>query len=444
MQIKPFFYFLTFLSIFIIGTTQAASSHVFLKIEHWSTKNGVPVYFVAKNEIPIIDIGVLFHAGSAQDDNSPGIAQFTAQMLDQGTQNLNANQIATRLEAVGAHYSANTTQDMTVLNLRSLSTPQFFNPALSTFSVLLKEATFPELAINQIKKQMFIALQQEAQSPSAIAAKTFYQKLYGLHPYASSVLGNKVSIEQLSQEKLLNFYNRNYVAQNAMIAIVGNATKAKAMAIAEQISGMLAQGKASRPMNAPLPPHLKSHIIKVTYPSKQTTIFLGQIGIAVNDPDYFPLVVGNQILGGGILTSKLFNEVRNKRGLCYGINSGFKPLQAAGPFLIMLQTRRNQAEKALSLTQQTLKNFLAKGPTSQEMQEAKQALIGSFPVSIASNENILAATEKIGFYKLPLDYLDTYQQKINSVNLEHIRRAFQKIKPEKMIIIMVGKNNYNG
>lgn len=430
---------MAFLSLFITGITQAETSHAILKIEHWSTKSGVPVYFVAKNEIPIIDIGVLFHAGSAQDYNSPGIAQFTAQMLDQGTQNLNVDQIANRFEAVGAHYNAGINQDMTALNLRSLSAPQYFNPAFSTFSTLLKDASFPQTAINRIKKQILISLQQEAQIPSTIAAKTFYQTLYGLHAYASPILGNKTSIEQISQEKLLKFYRLNYVAQNAMIAIVGNVTKAKAINIAEQLSTMLEKGEKSLPINTPLSPHLKNHIIKVPYPSKQTTIFLGQIGITVKDPDYFPLVVGNQILGGGILTSKLFNEVRNKRGLCYGINSGFKPLQAAGPFLIVLQTRRDQAAKALSLTQQTLKNFLAKGPTTQELQGAKQALIGSFPSSISSNEGILAATEKIGFYQLPLDYLDTYQQKINSVNLEQIRHAYQRIKPEKMLVVMLGK-----
>ncbi len=434
-----YFYFLILLTLFFIETSQAEISPITLKIDHWSTKNGIPVYFVAKNEIPIIDIGILLHAGSAQDNSSPGIAQFTAQMLDQGTQNLNADQIATRFETVGAHFSSNTNQDMTVLNLRSLSAPQFFNPALSNFSILLKDATFPELAINRIKKQMIIALKQEAQTPTAIASKTFYQTLYGPHPYASPILGNKNSIEQLSQKKLLNFYHQNYVAQNAMIAIVGNITKAKAIAIAEQISAMLSKGKTNISINSPTFPHLKNHIVKIPYPSKQTTIFLGQIGIAVNDPDYFPLLVGNQILGGGILTSKLFNEVRNKRGLCYGINSGFKPLQVAGPFFIVLQTRRDQAAKALSLTQQTLKNFLAKGPTSQEILGAKQALIGSFPNSIASNEEILIAIEKIGFYKLPLNYLDSYQQKINSVNSEQIRHAFQRIKPERMIVVLLGQ-----
>lgn len=422
-----------------MGSTQAEASFFKLKIEHWFTKNGVPVYFVAKNKIPIIDVGVLFHAGSAQDRNSPGIAQFTAQMLDQGTQNLNADQIANRFEDVGAHYSATINQDMTILNLRSLSNPQFFNSAISTFSSLLKDATFPQNAISRTKRQFLIALQQEAQTPTAIAAKTFYQALYGHHPYATPLLGNKISIEQLSQEKLLNFYHRNYVSENAMIAIIGNITKAKAMNIAERISAMLGKGEKFTPLYTPLSPLLKSYLIKVPYPSKQTTIFLGQMGIAVKDSDYFPLFVGNQILGGGILTSKLFNEVRNKRGLCYGINSGFKPLQTAGPFLIVLQTRRDQAAKALSLTQQTLKNFLAKGPTLQELQEAKQALIGSFPLSIASNEGILAATEKIGFYQLPLNYLDTYQQNINSVTLEQVRHAFRRIKPEKMIVVMLGK-----
>ena len=105
----------------------------------------------------------------------------------------------------------------------------------------------------------------------------------------------------------------------------------------------------------------------------------------------------------------------------------------------MLQTRCDQAAKALSLTEQTLKNFLVKGPTSQNLQEAKRALVGSFPLSITSNEGILAATEKIGFYQLPLNYLDTYQQNINSVNLGQIKQAFQRIKPKKMIVITLGK-----
>ncbi len=439
MYVKHYCYIFALLLTLFIPYAKGASPQTLLKIEHWYTQNGVPVYFVAKKHIPIIDIGLLFHAGSSQDNASPGIAQFTAQMLDQGTKNLSADQIANHFEAVGAHYSAGINQDMAVLNLRSLSAAQFFNPAFSTFSELLKGADFPPSAINRIKKQTLISLQQESQTPSIIAAKTFYQALYGQHPYAFPLSGNKASIEQLSQEKIVDFYRHHYVAKNAMIAIVGDINKDKAISIAEQLAATLPKGQASTPPATPLSLPVKNRIIKIAYPSQQTTIFLGQLGIAVKDPDYFPLLVGNQILGGGILTSRLFNEVRNKRGLCYGINSGFKTLQVAGPFLIVLQTRSNQASNALAITEKTLKDFLVYGPTAAELLAAKQALTGSFPFSFASNESILAAIEKIGFYQLPLNYLDTYPEKIAAVSLEQVRNTFQKIKSNKMIIVMLGK-----
>jgi zinc protease len=439
MYLKYYSYIFAWLLTFFIPCAKGESPQSLINIEHWHTQNGIPVYFVAKKQNPIIDIGLLFHAGSSQDNASPGIAQFTAQMLDQGTQNLSADQIANHFEAVGARYSAGINQDMVVLNLRSLSAAQFFNPAFSTFSELLKGADFPQSAINRIKKQTLISLQQESQTPSIIAAKTFYQTLYGQHPYASPLLGNKEGIEQLSQEKILDFYRHHYVAKNAIIAIVGDINKDKAVSIAEQLAAALPKGHESNPPATPLPPPLKNRAIKVAYPSQQTTIFLGQLGIAVKDPNYFPLLIGNQILGGGILTSRLFNEVRNKRGLCYGINSGFKTLQVAGPFLIVLQTRSDQAANALAITERTLKDFLVNGPTEQELLAAKQALTGRFPFSFASNEDILTTIEKMGFYQLPLNYLDTYQEKIAAVSLQQVRNAFQMIKLDKMTIIMLGK-----
>lgn len=407
-------------------------------IEHWSTKNGIPVYFVTKTQIPIIDIGVLFHAGSAQDGSIPGIAQFTMQMLDQGSKNLNADQIAEHFETVGAHFSTAINQDMAIINLRSLSAPQFFTPALNTFVSLFRDVNFPQDAIIRAKKQLLIALQQQAQTPNAIAAKTFYQILYGQHPYASPLLGTPPSIKQISQKKLLHFYHQYYVASNAMIAIVGNLKKDKAINIAEQIASTLPQGYAITALPTPNT-QLTNRSIKVYYPSQQTTIFLGQIGINAKSSDYFPFLLGNQILGGGILTSQLFSEVRNKMGLCYGINSIFNALQVNGPFLIALQTRKNQAANALSITQKTLKNFLINGPSEKELIAAKQALIGSFPLSFSSNDAILATIEKIGFYQLPLNYLANYQQNIAQVSLQQIKTSFQRIKPEKMLIVMVGE-----
>lgn len=411
-----------------------------LPIQYWTSKNGVPVYFVAKTQVPIIDIAVIFHAGSAYDGTLPGIAQLTAQMLGQGTRGLDANEIANRFESVGARYGVGINQDMAMTHLRSLSKPRFFNSAFDLFVGLISQANFPEDALHREKKQIQIALQQQAQMPSAIAINAFYKTLYAEHPYGSPLLGTTQCIEQMTRKELIDFYQRYYVAQNAIITIVGNMTKNKAVNLAEQLSSALPQGKKVEPLSIPVSQSINEHY-KTQYPSQQSTILIGQTGISLKDPDYFPLLLGNQILGGGILTSQLFTEVRNKRGLCYGINSDFNTLQAGGPFVISLQTRKSQAATALIVTQATLKNFIEKGPSEQEVIAAKQALIGSFPLSIANNAAILGKLEKIGFYELPLTYLDNYREKINNINAKQVRDAFQKhIKPSKLLIVTVGEN----
>ncbi|MES2998929.1 MAG: pitrilysin family protein [Pseudomonadota bacterium] len=440
MRVKYFFsLFLLFISIPIV-TAKAANSKPVLPIAHWITKNGVPVYFIAKSQIPVIDIGIVFHAGSAYDGSSPGISQFTAKMLNQGTHNLNVEQIANRFESVGARYNMAINQDMLILHLRSLSKPEYLNSAFNTFSELISHANFPKNAIPRIKKQIEIALQQEEQTPISIAHNAFYKTLYGQHPYALPLLGTTQSIKQITRTKLVNFYQRYYVAKNAVVAIVGNITQDKAAILAEQLVSTLPQGEKATPLPIPTP-QLMNRIYKIPYPSQQTTILLGQIGITLKDPDYFPLVLGNQILGGGILTSQLFSKVRNDRGLCYGISSHFSTLQAAGPFIIGLQTRRNQVSTALSVTQNILKKFVAKGPSEAELITAKQALIGSFPLTIANNAAILSSLEKIGFYELPLTYLDNYQDNLSHVNAKQVQNVFQKhIKPGKLLIVMVGKN----
>ncbi|MES2141793.1 MAG: pitrilysin family protein [Pseudomonadota bacterium] len=441
MRAKSFLSLFFLSAILIVSTAKATESKPVLPIEHWTTKNGIPVYFVAKSQIPMVDIGIVFRAGSAYDGTSPGIAQFTAQMLDQGTHNLNADQIATRFESVGAHYNAAINQDMAILNLRSLSSPQFFNSSFNTFVDIVSRANFPQVAIDRIKKQTEVALQQEAQTPTAIARNAFYQALYNHHSYAVPLLGTNQSIKKITSTKLIDFYQRYYVAKNAVIAIVGNVTKAKAVSLAEQLAIALPQGEKATLLPAIPTPQLTTYLHKIAYPSQQSTIFLGQIGITLKDPNYFPLILGNQILGGGILTSQLFTEVRNKRGLCYGISSRFNTLEAGGPFIIVLQTRNDQASTALTVTQSVLKKFIEKGPSEKELEAAKQALIGSFPLTIANNAAILGNLEKIGFYKLPLTYLDSYREKLNNVNINQVRYAFQKhINPKKLLIVMLGDN----
>lgn len=422
----------------------AASATPEISIQHWTSKNGVPVYFVAKTQAPFVYIVMLFHAGSAYDAGSAGIAQLTANMLDQGTRTLDAKQIAYRFKLVGAQYSARIDRDMAIVKLYSWTYPTFLNPAVSNYAELLSHANFPENELKLAKKQRQIFLLHEQQIPEAIATNTFYKSLYGKQPYASPPRGTLQSIPLITRTQLMNFYQRYYVAKNAILIMVGNITKDKATSLAEQLSSALPPGKKAKPVPTTTT-SLSHYQNKIDYPTQHSAVLLGQqIGITLNDPDYFPFLIGNQILGNR-LTARLASGVRDKRGL--SVNSWFSPLEAGGPFCIGFQTQNDQAATALAITQTTLKNFIAQGPSEQELIASKQMFMNCPPLGIDNNNwfiyspIIIWALEKIAFYELPLNYVDDYRKKINAVNVTQVRETFRKhIKPGKLLVVIVGKN----
>jgi len=183
----------------------------------------------------------------------------------------------------------------------------------------------------------------------------------------------------------------------------------------------------------------KGETRKIAHPATQSHILIGQPGITRDDPDYFPLYVGNYILGGGGFASRLIEEVRQKRGLVYSVYSYFLPLQQRGPFQIGLQTKREQADEALAVVRKTLNNFIAKGPTEDELKKAKQNIVGGFPLRLDSNKKILDYLTVIGYYRLPLTYLDDFSGKVERVTVAQIRDAFtRRIQPDNMATVVVG------
>lgn len=423
----------------IFNFAHAANKPV-LDIQHWQTKNGAQVYFVAAPELPMLDVQVVFNAGSARDGKLAGLAQATNAMFNQGAGVLNADQIAAQFDNVGAQYGAGVNRDLASVQLRSLTDPKFLNPALQTLTAILTAPNFPANAWQRVQKQMLISLQAEQQSPKQIARNAFYKSLYGDQPYAHSVSGMTATISKLTPQDLQQFYKQYYVASNAIVAIVGAVDKQTAAKIAEQLVAQLPVGQAVTALPVVTgSPHAQEQ--SIVFPSQQTTVLIGQIGINKSDPDYFPLYVGNHVLGGGLLVSRLFEEVRNKRGLTYGINSSFVTLGARGPFYVGLQSRSDQAKTAIAVTQHTLQTFVNDGPTEQELMAAKKNIIGEFPLHFSNNADLLDNLVNIAFYNLPLDYYDTYRQKINAVTVQQVRNAFQQhIHPNNMIIVTVGES----
>ncbi|MEO6696946.1 MAG: pitrilysin family protein, partial [Gammaproteobacteria bacterium] len=229
-----------------------------------------------------------------------------------------------------------------------------------------------------------------------------------------------------------------YVARNAVIAIVGAVTRKEAETLAETLVGKLPEGEAAAEL--PQVQNLDAgRTIEIAHPSAQTHILVGQPGISRSDPDYFPLVVGNHILGGNGLVARLAEEIREKRGLSYSTYSYFQPMRQPGPYTLGLQTRNEQTQEALKVLRDTLKTYVENGPTAAELKAAKQNITGGFALRIDSNASLLDYLALIGYYNLPLDYLDSYNKKVEQVTLEQIRDAFKRrIKPEQMVTVIVG------
>jgi zinc protease len=409
-------------------------------IQHWATKNGARVYFVHAPELPIVDMRIVFDAGAARDENDPGLAILTNGLLAEGAGGLTANEISKRFESIGARFGNSAHRDMATLTLRTLSEKEIFDKAVATLTTILTTPNFPKAAFERERSRLLTTLKRHKQSPGAQADEAFYGAVYEGHPYRLMPTGTEAGINRLSIEKLKSFYEKYYVGRNAVLAIVGNLDRGAAEQLAETLTGLLPAGQPANdlPEVAALE---EGQSIRIEHPSTQTHILVGQPGMKRGDPDYFALYVGNHMLGGSGLVARLSNEIREKRGLAYSSYSYFMPMRENGPYIIGLQTKNESAKEALMVLRETISKFIKDGPTAEELDASMKNITGGFPLRISSNKKIINYIGMIGFYKLPLDYLDTFNSNVQAVTVEGIKKAFQeRVHMDKMVTVMVGGN----
>lgn len=408
-----------------------------VKIQHWQTSSGSAVYFVENHDLPIIDMAVSFPAGSARDTKqSSGLAGVTRYMMTLGAGGMNEEVITNKFADIGAILGGELDNDRAGFKLRTLTSEQ--TAALETFNKILHKPDFPEAILTREKTRIIAGISESATQPESISDKAFKQALYPNHPYGLDENGEIETITAMKRDDLVKFYTSYYSAKSAVIALIGDMTESQARGIAEAASIGLPQTPAVEKIAAvALPQSANQQNIK--HPASQAHILMGAPGVKRGDPDFFPLYVGNYILGGGGFVSRLTEEVREKRGLVYSVYSYFIPMAELGPFQIGLQTKKEQAADAMKVVNETLNKYLQKGPTEKELKAAKDNLIGGFPMRIDSNGKILDYLSVIGFYKLPMTYLDDFNKEIAKVSTRQIKDAFQRrVKPENFSTIIVG------
>jgi zinc protease len=409
------------------------------KIEHWQSDNGLAVYYVHVPELPMVDLRLTFDAGSARDGKKMGMAGLTSAMLNSGTKEMSTDQLAEAFESVGAEFSSASARDMAWITLRTLTLPEQQTKALATWMDVLKNSVFPDKDFQRLIKQALIGLEAEKQSPSALASKAFYQHLYADHPYASPKNGTKASIKAMTVADLKAHYARYFVAKNGQLAIVGAIDRPQAEILAKQIAASLNAGEKAPSIPA-VKPLEKSETVHIEFPSSQSHIMIGQAGTKRGDKDYFSLYLGNHGLGGSGFTSRLMKEVRIKRGLSYSVYSYFSPMRETGPFLLGLQTKNSQVDEAIKVSMDVVKIFQKEGVSEAQLKASKTNITGGFPLRTASNDDIIGYIAMIVFYRLPLDYLDTFTTTINKISRDDVIDAYKRrLHPDKFLTVIVGK-----
>lgn len=425
------------------------SAWAILPIQHWTQPSGAQVWLVESPNIPMVDVQVMFDAGARRDpQEQAGLSTAVSMMLDKGVKAegkqpaLDENALGEAWADLGASFGASVDRDSFEFSLRSLTEPELLQRSVELASRQMANPSWPEQIWQRERARWAAAIAESNTRPGTVAGKAYAQAVYGAHPYGQRATAE--SLQRVDTKAMQNFYRDMFQACRAKVSVVGAVDRAQADTLVQQLLSRLPKddGKGCAPLPAvqEVPVLEAAKDIRIPFASAQAQVLIGQPGIKRNDPDFFALLVGNHILGGGGLVSRLMEEVREKRGLTYGVSSSFSPGLHAGAFTVGLQTRPDQAEQARQVAHETLKKFIAEGPTEQELRDAKDNLVGSFALRIDSNRKLLANVANIAWNDLPLDYLDHWTDRIEALTVDEVRSAMQRaIQPDRMVTVVLGE-----
>ena len=430
-----------------------------LPIEQWTQPGGARVYFVRSPSLPMVDVQVDFDAGSRREPPAMiALANMTANLMEMGIAArdpargrgqpatpydgpMDENQIGEAWADLGAGFGGSASADRMSFTLRTLTDPALMMRAVQLAARQMGEPSFPPELWARERARTIASLRESLTRPATVAARAWLPRVFSGHPYGQEA--TEASLQAITVQAMRDFHDHHVQACRAKVSIVGAVTRAQADEIARAILSRLPTrgegGCQTLPAVAEVPALTQAVNLDIPFGSAQAHVLVGQPGYKRNDPDFFPMLVGNHILGGGGFVSRLTTEVREKRGLSYSIYSSFAPGLHAGAFMVNLQTRPDQARQAVQVVRDVVRRFVEEGPTEEELKEAKDNLVGGFALRIDSNRKLLEGVASIAWNDLPLNYLDTWTDRVTAVTREQVRAAFaRKLQPDRMVTVIVG------
>ena len=431
-----------------VALLASAPAWALLPIEHWTQDSGTQVWLVNSPSIPMVDVQINFDGGSRRDPaDQVGLASAAAMMVSKGVKAdgklpaLDENAVGEAWADLGASFDAGASTDALSFSLRSLTDASLLGKAADLAARQIAQPAYDATVWQRERERWNASIKEGNTRPPVVASRAFSKAVFGSHPYGQRA--TEATLAKINPAAMQQYLGRTVDSCRAKVTLVGAVDKAQADALVKRLLAKLPATPAAQckplPAVPAVQPLAKAEEIKIPFDSAQAQVLIGQPGIRRADPDFLAVMLGNHILGGGGFASRLMEEVREKRGLVYGVYSNFNPGLDAGAFQIGLQTRPDQAAEALKVTREVLAQYIAEGPTEQELRDAKDNLIGGFALRVDSNAKLLGNVTNIAWNGLPLDYLDHWTDRVEALTREDVRKAMARmVQPDKEVTVVLG------
>jgi zinc protease len=416
---------------------QVTAAHGAMVPKRTVLSNGLVLLTSEQRSLPTVSIELLIDAGARHESAEyAGLAHLTAKLLTDGTAKRNALQISETLDFIGASLDTGCGDDLATISMTILK--KDLGVGLQLLGEILTGASFPITEIDRGKQAILASIRAKEEDPGTVASEAFAAALYPGSAYGRPVEGTEVSVKRLDRKRVQEFFQRYYRPNRTIMSVVGDISEQEIGAALNQALKNWNQGEVSKPPATPAQ-NDGARTLRVNKDLTQANIILGHGGVPRGHPDYYAIQVMNYILGGGGFSSRAMESIRNERGLAYSVYSYFGAEKSYGNFQFVMQTKNESAAEAIRLARDEIRRMRDDLVSVDELNDAKDYLIGSFPLRFDTNNKIAGFLGQVEFYDLGLDYADRYGDFIRKVTRADVQRvARQHLSLEKLITVIVG------
>lgn len=427
--------FAPLLALALMATTLPARAEV--DIKEVTTPGGVEAWLVEEHSLPFVALELRFRGGTSLDaEGKRGAVSLMTALLEEGSGEMDSRAFARAAEEIAAEFSYDASDDAVSVSARFLTETR--DEAVDLLRASITDPSFNPQAVERVRAQVISILQSDLKDPDEIVRNAFGKLVFGDHPYGTPENGTIDSVGALTREDLETAHKAVFARDRVYVSAVGDITEEELSTLIDDLLGDLPETGAPLPGNADV--NLPGGVQVVDYDTPQSAVIFGQPGVQRDDPDFFAAYILNHIIGGGGFSSRLMTEVRQKRGLTYGVYSYLSLKDNAQTWIGSVSSANDRVGEAIEVIRDQWTRIREEGVTAEELEDAKTYITGAYPLRFDGNGPIADIAVGMQVDGLPRDYIATRNDKMNAVTLEDVNRVAREVlDPDKLTFVVVGQ-----